>query len=184
MFQHLESVAYIGCLNEHTYKIKKMIVAGRMIACLGKICKHMAVATMQKGEKCLTQRRKDAKLRAGLEPRIPRIPRIEADTIAAATSRCISLQVMHPPCSRRAGFAAKETAVRADSAVKNRGYDSQQVNPRDPSASLRLCASALIWPAARLPGILHAACCILHSPLSRVACHCSPGEWRGQCGLW
>ena len=34
--------------------------------------------------------------------------------------------VTHPRCSSRAGFAAKETERRVNSAVKNRGYDSQR----------------------------------------------------------
>ena len=48
------------------------------------------------------------------------------DTVAAACSRWIFRQVMHPSDGSRAGFAAKETDVWADPAVKNRGYDSQR----------------------------------------------------------
>jgi len=57
---------------------------------------------------------------------INRFAKRSRDTVAAAWSRWISRQEMLPPGSSRAGFAAKETERRGDSAVTNHGYDSQR----------------------------------------------------------
>jgi len=54
-----------------------------------------------------------------------RFAKRSGNTVAAACSRWIFLQVMSPSGGSRAGFAAKETDIWADPAVKNRGYDSR-----------------------------------------------------------